>query len=147
MRKSASASSPLVARPVVARPMAATHLAPRHLPRSHLITGAVLSAALLLVSPAAQAAVTKFWNLTRNTVNDLQLAPAGTSDYGKNLCLADPDKSVDADERLKIEGVKSGRYDVKLADVTGRQCSVKNVEVTEGKIFSIEEKQLEGCSK
>lgn len=120
----------------------------RFLPTTVFLPRAViLATGLLIVSATAEAAVTKFWNLTRNTVNDLRLAPAGTTDYGKNLCLADPDKSVDADERLKIDGLKSGRYDVKLADVTGRQCSVKNVEVTEGKIFSIEEKQLEGCSK
>jgi hypothetical protein len=112
-----------------------------------LATAAILATSLLIAGSPAEAAVTKFWNLTKNTVNDLQLAPADTTDYGQNLCLADPDKSVDADERLKIDGVKSGRYDVKLADVTGRQCRVKNVEVTEGKIFTIEEKQLEGCSK
>jgi hypothetical protein len=122
-------------------------------PREATMRITLLAASLVLITTAsaglatAEAATTKFWNLTRNTVNDLELAPAGTTAYGKNLCLADPDKSVDADERLKIDGVTTGRYDVKLADVTGRQCTVKNVEVTEGKIFSIQEKQLEGCSK
>jgi hypothetical protein len=109
----------------------------------------ILAAGLALAagSAASAAAVTKFWNLTAHTVNDLELAPAGTTNFGPNLCLADPDKSVDADERLKIADVKSGHYDVRLKDTSGRACTVKNVEVTAGKIFSIDEKQLTDCTK
>ena len=52
------------------------------------------------------------------------------------------DGTVDHDERLRITGVEPGRYDVKLSDKTGRACIVRNVEVKEGAVFSIEEKQL-----
>ncbi|HVJ42397.1 MAG TPA: hypothetical protein VM639_12920 [Dongiaceae bacterium] len=112
-----------------------------------LLLAGTLLAGVIAADPALAASGTRFWNLTRNTVNLLQLAPAGSTAYGENLCLADPDKSVDAEERLKVAGVKSGRYDVKLGDTTGRQCTVKNVEVTEGKVFSIQEKQLTGCTQ
>ncbi len=108
----------------------------------------ILAAALILAgSTAAQAADTRFWNLTSHTVDDFQLAPAGTTTFGPNLCLADKDKSVDSDERLKLAGVQSGHYDVKLKDTTGRMCTVKNVDVVAGKVFSISEKQLTDCTQ
>ena len=42
---------------------------------------------------------------------------------------------------------RPGRYDVKLSDKTGRVCIVRNVEVREGAVFSIEEKQLTDCRR
>jgi hypothetical protein len=48
---------------------------------------------------------------------------------------------------LRPLGVESGRYDVKLGDKTGRACIVRNVEVKEGAVFSIEEKQLTDCRR
>jgi hypothetical protein len=91
--------------------------------------------------------ITKFWNLTHNTVDGLELAPAGTTSFGPNLCLADPDKSVDNDERLKITGVATGIYDARIHDVTKRSCLAKNVHITAGKIFSIQEKELTDCTQ
>ena len=44
-------------------------------------------------------------------------------------------------------GVEPGRYDVKLSDKTGRVCIVRNVEVKEGAVFSIEKKQLTDCRR
>jgi len=103
-------------------------------------------AILLTAAGTAYAAKgTRFWNLTHVEIDSLQLAPAGSSDYGENLCLQDDDKSVEADERLQVTGVKSGTYDARIHDVTGRSCSAKNVKVEEGKVFSIEEKQLIDC--
>jgi hypothetical protein len=48
---------------------------------------------------------------------------------------------------LRIIGVEPGRYDVKLSDKTDRACIVRNVEVKEGAVFSIEEKQLTDCRR
>jgi hypothetical protein len=89
----------------------------------------------------------RFWNLTLYTVTSLQLSPAGTQDWGQNQCKNDRDGTVDHDERLRITDTKPGRYDVKLADKTGRTCIVRDVEVKEGSIFTIEEKQLTDCQK
>jgi hypothetical protein len=36
---------------------------------------------------------------------------------------------------------------VKLADKTGRVCIVRNIDVKEGAVFTIEEKQLTDCRK
>jgi len=36
---------------------------------------------------------------------------------------------------------------VKFTDKVGRRCTVRNVEVQDGAMFSIEEKQLADCSK
>jgi hypothetical protein len=95
----------------------------------------------------AQTRPTRFWNLTRHTISELYLAPAGSSDFGPNQCKNDKDGTVDPDERLRITGVASGTYDAKLKDVSGRSCLVRNVKVEAGEIFSIEEKELTGCTR
>jgi hypothetical protein len=89
----------------------------------------------------------RFWNLTSNTITQLQMAPAGTDTWGPDQCKNDRDGTVDHDERLRITGITPGRYDVKFTDKTGRRCTVRNVEVQDGAVFSIEEKQLAGCGK
>jgi hypothetical protein len=90
---------------------------------------------------------TRFWNLTRYTLTHLQFSPSGQNAWGKNQCENDKDGTVDHDERLRITGIASGRYDVKLADKSGRVCIVKDVEVKEGQIVSIEEKELTNCQQ
>lgn len=109
------------------------------------IAGVVL--ALLSAPATANDKPTRFWNLTIYTVTSLQLSPAGKQDWGPNQCKNDRDGTVDHDERMAVTGVKSGRYDVKLADKIGRVCIVRNVDVQEGGIFIIEEKQLTDCKK
>lgn len=96
---------------------------------------------------AAQARPTRFWNLTKYTISEFYLAPAGTSNWGPNQCKNDRDGSVDADERLRITDVPSGLYDAKLSDAAGRVCIVHNVKVEAGAIFSIEEKDLTSCEQ
>lgn len=114
--------------------------------RSSLIAALALVA---LASTAQAADKMRFWNLTANTITELRLAPAGTGKFGPNQCDNDPDKSVDADERLSLVDVAPGIYDVALKDKTGRSCKVANVEVKAGTAyaFSIEEEQLKGCKK
>ncbi len=90
---------------------------------------------------------TRFWNLTRYTVKNLQLSPAGKEAWGTNLCEADKDGEVDHDERLTINGVSSGRYDIKLSDKIGRICIVRNVAIMQGGVFTIDEKQLTNCGE
>jgi hypothetical protein len=102
--------------------------------------------AVLLTAPA-MAKDTRFWNLTSSTVNSLELAPAGTSAFGSNQTKNDPDGTVDHDERVKIKGVAPGAYDARLKLADGRQCTVKGVQIEAGKVFSIEEKELVGCSR
>ena len=89
----------------------------------------------------------RFWNLTLYTITALQLSPAGTDTWGPDQCRNDRDGTVDHDERLRITGIEPGRYDVKLADKIGRSCIVRNVEVKDGTVFAIEEKQLTDCGR
>lgn len=89
----------------------------------------------------------QFWNLTAQTVTLLQLAPAGTGHYGPNLCLNDKDKSVDHDERLKIPGLETGTFDIKIGAAQGPVCTVKGIKIEAGKVFSIEDKDLIECKK
>ena len=103
-----------------------------------------------LVAFAAHAADPKpirFWNLTTNTVVDFRAAPPGTGDWGPNQCANDRDGTVDHDERLRISGIAPGRYDVKLTFKDGRVCTVRNIEMKDAGIFSIEDKDLVECGK
>ena len=110
-----------------------------------IIVGAAL--ALMTFGSQAQDKPIRFWNLTVYTVTALQMSPAGQDQWGINQCKNDRDGTVDHDERLRITDVKPGRYDVNIADKIGRVCIVRNIDVKEGAIFTIEEKQLTECGK
>jgi hypothetical protein len=111
-----------------------------------LIVAAIL--ALMATGAIAQKSKgTRFWNLTLYTVTSFQLSPAGKDTWGPDQCKNDRDGTVDHDERLRITGVTPGRYDAKLVDKTGRVCTVRNIEVKDGAVFTIEEKQLTDCRK
>ncbi len=105
--------------------------------------------ALTVISSGAFAAErpTRFWNLTRHTISEFYLAPAGTTHWGDNQCKNDKDGTVDSDERLRITGTPSGLYDARLKDVSGRVCLVRNIKVEAGQIFSVEEKDLTSCDR
>ena len=89
---------------------------------------------------------TQFWNLTSSTVASLRLSHAGSGEYGDNVAVGDAD-GVDHDERVKIENLPSGRYDLELKLKGGRVCFARNVEVVTGKLFSVEDKALTSCTK
>ena len=108
---------------------------------------AALVAMLMTSGAHGQSKSTRFWNLTANTITALQMSPAGKENWGINQCRNDRDGTVDHDERLRITDVDPGRYDVKFVDKTGRSCIVRNIDVKEGAIFTIEEKQLTDCRK
>jgi hypothetical protein len=88
----------------------------------------------------------RFWNLTRHTISEFYLAPAGTTNWGANQCKNDKDGTVDSDERLRITDTPPGVYDAKLVDVSKRTCVVRNLTLAPGEIFSIEEKELTSCT-
>ncbi len=99
----------------------------------------------LSAAPSADPKPTRFWNLTANTIVTLQMSPAGKDTWGRNQCDNDKDHEVDHDERLRITDIAPGRYDVRFKDKTGRVCTVRNLEVKDGEIFSIEERELKDC--
>jgi hypothetical protein len=89
----------------------------------------------------------RFWNLTRHTISEFRLAPAGSGSWGENQCKNDRDGSVDSDERLRITDISPGVYDARLRDISGRVCLVRNIEIKSGDTFSIEEKDLTSCEQ
>jgi hypothetical protein len=111
----------------------------------------IIMASMLLggvsAAQAADTGVTRFWNLTGETITHLSLAPAGTANWGPDQCRNDPDGTVDFDERLRITGISSGRFDVRFADKTGRNCIVKDVDVKAGAVFSIGKEALDHCAQ
>jgi hypothetical protein len=46
-----------------------------------------------------------------------------------------------------VTGVKTGAYDARLKLADGRECMAKGVRIEAGKVFTIEEKNLVGCTK
>jgi hypothetical protein len=115
----------------------------RSLAAGLMLVGAV--AVCLSAGDAFAAPRTRFWNLTTGTIRDFRLALAGTTAFGKNQCENDKDGTVDHDERLAIVGVSSGRYDAKIVYSSNRTCMARDVEVEEGKIFSLDDKDLKDC--
>ena len=99
------------------------------------------------VALAASKKGTQFWNLTGETLTEVSLAPAGTTNFGPNQCANDKDGSVDFDEDLPVKGVTPGRYDLRLKDDKGRVCYAKAIEVKANDTFSVRDKELVDCAK
>lgn len=89
----------------------------------------------------------RLWNLTTATISGFQLSPAGQDQWSSNLTLADKDKEVDHDERLRITGITPGRYDARVSYPDGRQCMVPNIEIRADAVFEIADKDLQDCKK
>jgi hypothetical protein len=111
---------------------------------STFIVGLALASSAAL---AQEAKGPRFLNRTGQTVVKLQLAPTGTKIWGPDQCANDDEGEVDHNEKLTLVGVKSGRYDMRIADKNGRVCFVKNVDLREGVQFSIKEQDLTDCGK
>jgi hypothetical protein len=112
-------------------------------------TGTTALAFLICVGASgalAAAKPTQFWNLASATVTKLEISKAGANAFGPNQTANDPDGAVDHDERLKITGVTTGTYDVRLTFEDGHTCLVRNVQIRDGKVFSLEDKDLD-CPK
>jgi hypothetical protein len=112
-----------------------------------LATLGLACAAGLCIASANAAPKTKFWNITGDTIVKFELAPAGTTNWGPDQCKNDRDDSVDDDERLTITNVPTGTYDARMTYKDGNVCLAKSVKVVEGKIFSLEKKDLTNCTK
>jgi hypothetical protein len=115
-----------------------------------LVALGLICAASLFASgadAASKPAKTKFWNITGDTIVKFELAPVGTANWGPDQCKNDRDDSVDDDERLAIQNVATGTYDARMTYKDGAVCMAKSVKVVEGKIFSIEKKDLTNCTK
>ncbi|MGM4895853.1 hypothetical protein [Tardiphaga sp. 839_C3_N1_4] len=115
---------------------------------------ASLSMAVILLLFASQAHAQgkagqgiRLWNLTTSTITGFQLSPAGKQQWSANLTLADKDKEVDHDERLRITGIEPGSYDAKVSYSEARQCVVRNIEIKADAVFSIADKDLQDCNK
>jgi hypothetical protein len=89
----------------------------------------------------------RFLNRTGQTTVKMYLAAAGTKSWGTDQCKNDDEGEVDHNERMTLVGVKSGRYDIKLADKAGRTCVAKNIELKEGAQFVVRDTDLTECSK
>jgi hypothetical protein len=114
-----------------------------------LLAGLIVLSLPLAAQPALAQAKGKgirLWNLTTETISSFQLSPVGQNAWGANLTLADKDKEVDHDERLRISGIEPGRYDAKVGYPDKRECLVRDIEIKADAVFSIADKDLD-CGK
>jgi hypothetical protein len=105
-------------------------------------------AVLSLCSPATAERL-RFLNKTAATITELRFAPPGSGDWGPNQTDNDSDRAVDTDEGLNLKGLTPGRYDVKIADKTGRACIVRDVALESGHAYALtlSEVELKDCKK
>lgn len=95
----------------------------------------------------AQGKGIRLWNLTTSTISGFELSPVGKDQWSVNLTLADKDKEVEHDERLRITGFEPGHYDARVSYREGRQCVVRDIEIKADAVFSIADKDLKDCTK
>ena len=105
-------------------------------------------AVLSLCSPALAERL-RFLNKTAATITELRFAPPGSRDWGPNQTENDSDRAVDVDEGLNLKGLAPGRYDVKIADKSGRTCIVRDLPVESGHPYALalSETELKDCKK
>ena len=107
-----------------------------------------ISVILILTSSAAPAEDgPRFLNRTGQTVVKMQLAAVGSKAWGPDQCKNDDEGEVDHNERMTLIGVKSGHYDIRIADKNGRVCLAKNVDLKEGVQFVVRDTDLTECTK
>jgi len=109
----------------------------------------VITSALLVLAGSAASAEDgpRFLNRTGQTIIKMQLAAVGTKNWSADQCKNDDEGEVDHNERMTLVGIKSGHYDIKLADKAGRVCVAKNVDLKEGAQFVVRDTDLTECSK
>jgi hypothetical protein len=112
-----------------------------------LMLGSVALALMCTNAPAQDRKGMRLWNLTSATVVEFRLSPVGKTDWGRNQCENDRDKTVSHDERLRITGLEPGRYDAKVGYGGGRICFVSNLELKSDGVFTVEDKDLKDCNK
>jgi hypothetical protein len=96
---------------------------------------------------AEQGKPLKFWNLTATTITELYLSQPSTQAWTANLCLSDPDHTVDPDERLSLKGITGGTYDIRVVDSSKRACLFHGVTLkAQGPYaLAVSEEQMKDC--
>lgn len=108
------------------------------------LVGAILLAGMAGTALAADHFAA--YNSTATTdFTGLYLAPAGTQAWGSNQALNDPDKALQHGERLRLNGLTHGRYDVKVTWGDGRSCIKRDIDLTKDLSFDIRDGDLARC--
>ena len=115
-------------------------------PRVSFMIGVLLMTVTSCVSARAREARFVAFNSTTSTdFSALDLAPAGTDNWGPNQVLNEKDKSWEASERIRLSGITHGRYDARLVDEKGRKCRLSDVDLTKDTSFEVRDADLASC--
>jgi hypothetical protein len=92
-----------------------------------------LTAALALSAYAASGA--KVINNSGLPIDELFAAPAGSTDWGKNLLEGVAEGALDTGKALDVAGLTDGKYDLKIsAPDEGVLCTIPAVQVKGGAV-------------
>jgi hypothetical protein len=83
-----------------------------------------------------------FLNMTASEITSLKLSPAGKQEWGENQ--GKERGGVGYNKRWTVPDVEPGLYDVKFRDKLHRECVLKNVDIRDNAVISIEERKLVG---
>jgi hypothetical protein len=113
-----------------------------------VVLAGVLVAGGFFAARADAAGALRFWNLTAATVVGVYVAPVGTQQWSGNLCLSDPDHTVESDERIDMVGVTAGIYDVRVVDQNKRTCVFHHATLRASGAYalSISEAEMKACT-
>jgi hypothetical protein len=104
-------------------------------------------AVLIGLCGTAHAAPARYvaFNATAGTTFDgLYLAPAGTTHWGRNQALNDHDHTLESGERLRLDALTPGRYDVRVT-WKGHDCVKPGIDLTSETSFEIRDSDLAAC--
>jgi hypothetical protein len=105
-------------------------------------------AATLLLAATALPAFAESLKIINNSdydIHELYVSAANAKNWGPDQLGADV--MIEAGETYTVNNIPLGRYDLKLVDEDGTECSVDDVDFTTGKEWTVTNKLLERCDK
>lgn len=107
-------------------------------------TFASISAALLTVlsfSATAESTI-QMVNNSGWELHEIYFSPASQDEWGDDYL---GDEVLEQGDSLTISGVNDGKWDIRLVDEDGDECTLEDVHITESESWEITEDDLLGC--
>jgi hypothetical protein len=84
-----------------------------------------------------------FLNLTASEITSIKLSPVHKQEERENKGK-ETSGAVGYNKRMTVTDIEPGLYDVKFRDKLHRECVLKNIDIKDNAVISIEEKKLVG---
>jgi hypothetical protein len=84
-------------------------------------------------------------NLTSATITQLYASPVGQNTFGSDQIALVPGHAVYHGKILKLTDTAPARYELRIADNTGRVCWVRNITLEANEVVPLQDKDLTDC--